>query len=48
MIKDYCFWIIVVTNLHKSPEARLIPHRAPQEDLTGPQHVWMLTLSTMQ
>lgn len=32
MIKDYYFWIIVVMNLHNSPEARLIPHRAPQKD----------------
>lgn len=48
MIKDYNFWIIVVMELHNSPEARLIPHRAPQKDPTCPQHMWMLNLSTMQ
>lgn len=36
MIKDYYFWITVVINLHNSTEVRLIPHRAPQKDLTCP------------
>lgn len=46
MIKDYWFWIIADMNLHKSPEVRLIPHRAPQKYLTCPQNTWMLMLST--
>lgn len=45
MIKDCYFWITADLNLHKSPEVRFIPHRAPQKHLTCPQHMWMLILS---
>lgn len=48
MIKDYYFWIIADMNLHKSPEVRLIPHRAPQKHLTCPQHMGVLILGTTQ